>query len=142
MTGEALAPLSLWRYIAAMPSLFLVMIGGAAGAGLRWEFGRLALARLGPGFPWGTLGVNLIGGLLMGILAGTLIGQGSPDRPLWLLLAVGLLGGFTTFSAFSFDLFAMVERGRLGTAALYAGASVLGSLLLLAFGWWAARSVA
>jgi len=123
-----------------MPNLLLVMIGGAAGAGLRWEFGRLALARFGPGFPWGTLGVNLIGGLLMGILAGAMMGQGSADRPLWLLLAVGLLGGFTTFSAFSFDLFAMLERGRLGTASLYVGASVLGSLLLLAFGWWAARA--
>jgi CrcB protein len=125
-----------------MPNLLLVMIGGAAGAGLRWEFGRLALARLGPGFPWGTLGVNLIGGLLMGILAGAMMGRGSADRSLWLLLAVGLLGGFTTFSAFSFDLFAMLERGRLGTASLYVGASVLGSLVLLALGWWAARATA
>lgn len=125
-----------------MPSLFLVMIGGAAGAGLRWEFGRLALRQLGPGFPWGTLGVNLIGGLLMGILAGAMTGQGSVDRPLWLLVAVGLLGGFTTFSAFSFDLFAMLERGRPGAAVVYAGASVLGSLALLAFGWWAARAAA
>jgi CrcB protein len=125
-----------------MPALFLVMIGGAAGAGLRWEFGRLTLARLGPGFPWGTLGVNLIGGLLMGILAGAMIGEGSTERPFWLLLAVGLLGGFTTFSAFSFDLFTMLDRGRFGTAAAYALASVLGSLLLLAFGWWAARAAA
>jgi CrcB protein len=125
-----------------MPNLLLVMIGGAAGAGLRWEFGRLTLARLGPGFPWGTLGVNLIGGLLMGILAGAMMGQGWDQRPLWPLLVVGLLGGFTTFSAFSFDLFAMLERGRLGTAALYVAASVLGSLLLLAGGWWAARAAA
>ena len=116
------------------------MIGGAAGAGLRWEFGRLALARLGPGFPWGTLGVNLIGGLLMGILAGTMMGQGADERPLWLLLAVGVLGGFTTFSAFSFDLFAMLERGRLGAAAAYVGLSVLGSLLLFGFGWSTARA--
>ena len=125
-----------------MPNLFLVMIGGAAGAGLRWEFGRLVLARLGPGFPWGTLGVNLAGGLLMGVLAGTMAGAGHADRPLWLLLAVGLIGGFTTFSAFSFDLFAMLERGRLGTAALYVAMSVLGSLARLAGGWWAARAVA
>jgi fluoride exporter len=123
-----------------MRNLFLVMIGGAAGAGLRWELGRLALRQLGPGFPWGTLGVNLIGGLLMGVLAGTMMAQGGVERPLWLLLAVGLLGGFTTFSAFSFDVFVMVERGRLGGAALYVGVSVLGSLLLLALGWWAARA--
>jgi CrcB protein len=125
-----------------MPALLLVMIGGAAGAGLRWEFGRLALRQLGPGFPWGTLGVNLAGGLLMGLLAGAMMGHGAVERPLWLLLAVGLLGGFTTFSAFSFDLFAMLERGRVGTAALYVAASVLGSLLLLALGWWAARAAA
>jgi CrcB protein len=125
-----------------MRNLLLVMIGGAAGAGLRWEFGRLALRQLGPGFPWGTLGVNLIGGLLMGLLAGAMMAQGTVDRPLWLLLAVGLLGGFTTFSAFSFDVFAMLERGRFGGAALYVGASVLGSLLLLALGWWAARAAA
>jgi CrcB protein len=125
-----------------MPALLLVMIGGAAGAGLRWEFGRLALRQLGPGFPWGTLGVNLVGGLLMGLLAGTMIGEGSAERPLWLLVAVGLLGGFTTFSAFSFDLFAMLDRDRFGIAALYVAASVLGSLLLLAVGWWAARAMA
>jgi fluoride exporter len=125
-----------------MPSLFLVMIGGAAGAGLRWEFGRLALARLGPGFPWGTLGVNLIGGLAMGVLAGAFPGADSVQRPLWLLLAVGLLGGFTTFSAFSLDLFAMLERGRVATAAIYVATSVAGSLLLLAAGWWTARTAA
>jgi CrcB protein len=124
-----------------MRNLLLVMIGGAAGAGLRWEFGRLALRQLGPGFPWGTLGVNLIGGLLMGAVAGTMTATGAVDRPLWLLLAVGLLGGFTTFSAFSLDLFAMIERGRFGAASLYVGASVLGALLLFAVGWWAARAM-
>ena len=125
-----------------MRNLLLVMIGGAAGAGLRWEFGRLAVERLGPGFPWGTLGVNLVGGLLMGVLAGAMTGAGHSDRPLWLFLAVGLLGGFTTFSAFSLDLFAMLERGRLGAAAVYVAASVAGSLLLLAAGWWTWRAVA
>jgi CrcB protein len=125
-----------------MRNLLLVMIGGAAGAGLRWEFGRLALRQTDPGFPWGTLGVNLIGGLLMGLLAGSMMGKGTIDRPLWLLLAVGLLGGFTTFSAFSFDVFTMLERGRAGAAAAYVAASVLGSLLLLALGWWAARAAA
>jgi CrcB protein len=124
-----------------MPALLLVMIGGAAGAGLRWEFGRLAFRQMGPGFPWGTLGVNLIGGLLMGVLAGKAMAQG-PDRPLWLLLAVGLLGGFTTFSAFSLDLFLMLERGRYAAATFYAAASMLGALLLLVLGWWAGRAVA
>ncbi len=123
-----------------MRNLLLVMIGGAAGAGLRWEFGRLALRQLGPGFPWGTLGVNLIGSLLMGLLAGAIMAPGMLDRPLWLLLAVGLLGGFTTFSAFSLDLFVMLERGRFGPAIVYAAGSVVGALLLFALGWWAARA--
>jgi len=125
-----------------MPNLLYVLIGGAAGAGLRYEAGRAALRIAGPGFPWGTLVVNLAGGLLMGLLAGVLAGEGMTGRPLWLLLGVGVLGGFTTFSAFSLDLFGMLERGEAGVAALYALASVLGALGLLFLGWWAARAVA
>ena len=125
-----------------MPNLLLVMLGGALGTGGRYLFGRATLALFGPDYPWGTLGVNLLGGLLMGVVAGAMVQEGSIDRPIWLLLAVGLLGGFTTVSAFSLDLFAMLERGRAGTALLYAAASVLGSLLLLALGWWAARAAA
>jgi fluoride exporter len=125
-----------------MPNFILVMIGGAVGAGLRYEAGRLALRQLGPGFPWGTLIVNLVGGLLMGILAGAMIGQGSADRPLWMLLGVGVLGGFTTFSAFSLDVFMMVERGEAGLASGYVAASVLGSVLLLFIGYLVARAAA
>lgn len=122
-----------------MPNLLLVMIGGAAGAGVRYEAGRLAFRYLGATFPWGTLGVNLLGGLLMGLLAGSMLGQDVAERPLWLLLGVGLLGGFTTFSAFSFELFAMLERGQIGAAAGYAAGSVAGSLLLLYAGFFVAR---
>jgi CrcB protein len=125
-----------------MPNLFLVMLGGAAGAGLRYEVGRLTLRHIGPGFPWGTLAVNLAGGLLMGLLAGALTGIDMMSRPAWMLLGVGVLGGFTTFSAFSFDLFFMVQRGQLGVAAGYALVSVLGALLLFVAGWGAARAVA
>src|SRR3954465_5142104 len=126
----------------AMPNLILVMLGGAAGAGLRYEVGRLTLRQLGYGFPWGTLSVNLAGGLLMGLLAGALTGIDMMSRPAWMLLGVGVLGGFTTFSAFSFDLFFMVQRGQLGVAAGYALVSVLGALLLFVAGWGAARAVA
>ncbi|HEY5721163.1 MAG TPA: CrcB family protein [Allosphingosinicella sp.] len=125
-----------------MPNLLLVMLGGAAGAGLRYEVGRMALARLGAGFPWGTLAVNLLGGLLMGVLAGFLFEDGAQQRPFWLLLAVGLLGGFTTFSAFSFDLFAMIGHGRYSAAFGYAAGSVIGSLLLLAAGFFLVRAAA
>ena len=125
-----------------MPNLLLVMIGGAAGAGLRYEAGRLALDRFGSGFPWGTLGVNLLGSLLIGALAALLMADGAADRPLWLLLSVGLLGGFTTFSAFSLELVAMVERGQPLAAAGYAAASVLGGLLLAFAGLAGGRALA
>jgi CrcB protein len=123
-----------------MPNFLLVMVGGAIGAALRYEVGRVALDRVGAGFPWGTLIVNLAGGLLMGALAGYMFSRNPPDQALWLFVAVGLLGGFTTFSAFSFDLFAMLEQGRLWTAAAYAGGSVLGALGLLVLGYWLARA--
>jgi CrcB protein len=100
------------------------------------------LRQLGYGFPWGTLSVNLAGGLLMGLLAGSLTGIDMMSRPAWMLLGVGVLGGFTTFSAFSFDLFFMLQRGQLAVATGYALASVLGALLLFTFGWSLARVTA
>ena len=125
-----------------MPSLLYVLVGGAIGAGSRYELGRLTLRQLGPGFPWGTLIVNLAGGFAMGLLAGAMVERGTVDRPLWLLLGTGLLGGFTTFSAFSLDLFAMIERGQNGLALGYAVGSTLGALLLLVLGWSIARALA
>src|ERR1044072_98219 len=96
-----------------MPNALLVMVGGAIGAVLRYEVGRVPRHRLGPGFPGGTLMVNLVGGLLIGLLAGYMFSRNPPDQALWMFAAVGLLGGFTTFSAFSFDPVAMLEQGRL-----------------------------
>ena len=124
-----------------MPPLLLVMLGGALGAGARHLFGRAALTLLGPRFPWGTLGVNLLGGLLMGVLAGSLarFGDGEGAR---LLLGVGVLGGFTTFSAFSLDTMSMIERGATGLAAAYVAASVLGSIAALYVGLRLARGLA
>ena len=125
-----------------MPNLLYVLVGGAIGAGARYELGRLTLRQLGPGFPWGTLIVNLAGGLAMGLLAGAIVDRATVDRPLWLLLGTGVLGGFTTFSAFSLDLFAMIERGQQGLALGYAVGSTLGALLLLVLGWSIARALA
>lgn len=125
-----------------MPNLLIVMLGGAIGAAFRYQVGRVALQQMGPGFPWGTLIVNLLGGLLMGILAAIVIADGPGDRPLWLFLGVGVLGGFTTFSAFSLDLFAMLQRNELAIAGAYVGASVAGSVLALMIGYWAGRAAA
>ncbi|HWH17462.1 MAG TPA: fluoride efflux transporter CrcB [Allosphingosinicella sp.] len=125
-----------------MPNLLLVILGGAIGAGFRYHIGRVALEQMGPGFPWGTLIVNLLGGLLVGVLAGIVAANHPADRPLWMFLGVGVLGGFTTFSAFSFDIFAMIERNELAVAAAYAVASVAGSVVLLFLGFWFARATA
>ena len=116
-----------------MKSLLLVMAGGAIGSGLRFLAGRAALAALGPAFPWGTLLVNIVGGLAMGLLAGTLQ-RGGLDEAWRLLLGAGLLGGFTTFSAFSLDTMLMLERGALLSATGYMLASVFGALVALAAG--------
>jgi CrcB protein len=118
-----------------MPNLLIVMLGGALGAGAR----HLVGARYGPGFPWGTLTVNLAGGLLMGLLAGWLARAGGSEAAR-LFFAVGVLGGFTTFSAFSLETFLMIERSQYGLAALYVCASVIGSVLLLFLGLLAMRS--
>lgn len=122
-----------------MPHLLLVMLGGAIGAGLRHEAGRLALARFGPGFPWGTLFVNLVGGALIGLLAGWFVRHGA-NEGMRLFLAVGVLGGFTTFSAFSLEVGSMIQRGELASAAAYICASVIGSVLLFFAGLWLMRA--
>jgi len=115
------------------------MLGGAIGAGFRFHLSRIAMLHLGAGFPYGTLLVNLLGGLLMGILAGVVTRDGVVDQPLFLFLGTGVLGGFTTFSAFSLEIFGMIQRGDPVTAASYAVASVAGAVMLLIAGFLLAR---
>lgn len=125
-----------------MPNLLLVMIGGAIGAGFRYHLSRVALEQMGHAFPWGTLIANLLGGLLMGVLAGEAIRGGAVQQPLLLFLGVGVLGGFTTFSAFSLEVVQMIQRGDIGLAAAYSISSVAGSAMLLFIGLWLARAAA
>ncbi|PXA91095.1 fluoride efflux transporter CrcB [Nostoc sp. 3335mG] len=121
-----------------MFNLLLVMLGGAVGSGARYLVGRGAVLWLGPGYPWGTLAVNLVGGLAMGLLAGSLTRLGQSGETWRLLIGVGLLGGFTTFSAFSLDVVAMLQRGDWGLAIGYISASVIGSVAAVAAGFWIA----
>ncbi|CAN5754209.1 fluoride efflux transporter CrcB [soil metagenome] len=114
-----------------MFQLFLVMLGGAVGAGARHLTSRTTLAAFGPGFPYGTLAVNLIGGFAMGLLVGTLARMAVPGENWRLLLGVGVLGGYTTFSAFSLDVVTMIQRGDLGIALFYVLLSVVGSIVAL-----------
>ena len=108
-----------------MNALISVMVGGALGAGARFGVGQWL------GSPWATLAVNLVGGLAMGLLIGTL----ARDSESWRLFAgVGVLGGFTTFSAFGLDSWGMIERGQFPMAAFYITASVVGVVLLTGLG--------
>lgn len=125
-----------------MPPLFLVMLGGAIGAGFRYHIGTVALRNLGPGFPFGTWLVNLLGGLLMGVLAGVIARTPIEGEPLRLFLGVGVLGGFTTFSAFSLETFNMLSRGEYVMASAYAVSSVAGSVLMLFLGLGLGRTLA
>ena len=125
-----------------MDKVLLVALGGATGAVTRYGLGVQALRLLGPGWPHGTFIANILGGLLMGLLAGILAFKGEADQEkLRLLLGVGVLGGFTTFSAFSLETALMIERRAYGTAAGYAGASVLLSITALFVGLIVARRV-
>src|SRR3546814_3898001 len=100
-----------------MHSLFPVMIGGAIGAGARHLVGQAMLARLGPGFPWETLTINIAGSLLMGLLVGALARGSDGGETARLLIGVGILGGFTTFSSFSMEFWMQIGRGHEAQAA-------------------------
>jgi CrcB protein len=122
-------------------SLLYVMLGGAFGSGARYLTGRATQSLFGPDFPYGTLAVNLIGGLLMGALVGALSRASNAET--WrLLLGVGVLGGFTTFSSFSLDAVTIIERGQIGVAFGYVAVSVAGSIVALFAGLSLARTVA
>ena len=118
----------------------LVFIGGGLGAVARHGINRAGLALLGPGFPWWTLAVNVSGSFLIGLLAG-LFGAWESGHNLRLFLTTGVLGGFTTFSAFSLDALAIWERGAFLQAGLYVLGSVILSLLAAAIGLMVTRAI-
>ena len=105
---------------------FLVFVGGGLGSVLRFATYHAARLWLPPSFPWGTLVVNILGGLAVGAVAGWFLSRslgGADSTPLFLM--TGLLGGFTTFSAFSLDAVLLWQRGDPGAAVAYVAASVL-----------------
>ncbi len=123
-----------------MNSYLLVLTGGAAGALLRFQLSRM-LPDPATGWPWATFIANVGGGLAMGLLAGWLLRQGEAGEPIRLLIGVGLLGGFTTFSAFSLEMGAMIGRGQLALAAGYGFASICLALAALFCGLALGRAV-
>lgn len=124
-----------------MNGILYVALGGAVGASLRHMVGLAASRLAGTGYPYGTFIANVLGGLLMGLLAGWLAHRVSGSENLRLFLGVGLLGGFTTFSAFSLDAVMMYERKAYGAMAGYIGSSVILSIGALMIGLIIARKV-
>lgn len=108
-----------------------VFVGGGLGAALRHAVNHTSLVYFGPSFPYGTLIVNVVGGLLMGVLAELFVTKGGGNQEFRLFLTTGLLGGFTTFSAFSLDAAAMWQRSDYVSLGFYAVASVVLSIVAL-----------
>lgn len=124
-----------------MNGLFLVMIGGALGAGARYALGQIIAARVATSFPWATFSVNILGSLAMGILMGWLA-RGGGSETARLFVGVGLLGGFTTFSSFSLEFWMLFERGQTGAAFTYAAMSVVGAIMACSLGFLMFKQVA
>ncbi|QIQ86895.1 CrcB family protein [Erythrobacter sp.] len=124
----------------------LVMAGGAIGALARYQLGRAIGAAVGPAqagaFFWATLAINVIGCGAMGLLFGWISRSGGSAEGLRLFVGVGLLGGFTTFSAFGLEMMLLIERGATGLALFYAGFSVAAGLAALWLGLVLVRGLA
>jgi CrcB protein len=119
----------------------IVFLGAGIGGAGRHGVNVLAARLFGPVFPVGTLVINVLGCLLMGLIAGYFAFRGQLPQEARLFLTTGVLGGFTTFSAFSLDAALLWERGEVGLAALYVGASVIFSLLAVAAGLALSRTL-
>jgi fluoride exporter len=124
-----------------MGRLVLISLGGALGTAARYLLSVWLLRALGPAFPYGTLAVNVIGSFLLGVIL-----QGSGDAPLFspatrLVLGTGVMGGFTTYSAFSYETLQYLQQGAWATAGLYVAATLLVCLAAAALGMQAARWV-
>ncbi len=124
-----------------MQATLLVFLGAGIGGALRHGTNVAAARLIGSGFPWGTLTVNVFGSFVMGLLAGYLAFRAGAEwtQNARLFLATGVLGGYTTFSAFSLDVILLWDRGQAVAAGLYVAASVVLSVLGLVLGLWLVR---
>ena len=120
----------------------LVFIGGGLGSTLRHIINVISARVLGTAFPYHTFIINITGSIVMGLIAGYLAFKGDTTQPWRLFLMTGILGGYTTFSAFSLDAALLYERGELGLSALYVVASVALSIAGLFAGFALVRNFA
>lgn len=111
-----------------MNNILLVALGGAIGSVCRYLVGIWALRQFGTAFPWGTLTVNVVGSFAIGFMAELIMRRFDMSTDLRLFIITGILGGFTTFSAFSLDVISLLERGATVAGAAYLVASVAISL--------------
>lgn len=117
-----------------MRLLLLASAGGAIGAGSRFLISQWFADRGLAGFPWATLTINVTGSMLMGLVVGLLAGRPDVAPDVRVFVATGVLGGYTTFSAFSLEFWQLTERGDLGAALMYVAGSVALSLAELGIG--------
>jgi len=117
----------------------LVFLGGGLGAALRYGLNVTVPKYLGEDFPWHTLLINISGCLVMGLIAGALAFRYNLSTEWRLFLMTGILGGYTTFSAFALDFALLMQRGQNPLALLYALASVVGAVAACFGGLWLAR---
>jgi CrcB protein len=122
-----------------MGRFLLVCLGGAAGTGARYLIGTWAVKTFGPGFPWGTLLINALGSFLIAVVLNVGLGRAMLSADLRLMLATGVLGGFTTYSAFNFETIRLFQHGATALGLAYAGATVFGCLLTGSIGLLVAR---
>ncbi len=125
-----------------MSTMFWIGMGGFLGANLRYLVGRTVLDRYGPAFPWGTLLVNVTGALLIGLLFEVLAEQMVDHPQLRLLVMVGFLGGYTTFSTFALETVTLLETDRIARAAIYVAASTMLALIACYAGMLMGRRIA
>lgn len=120
-------------------SYLIVFIGSGIGGALRHGVNILSARLFGLDFPFGTFAINVAGSLLMGVVAGYFALKGAGSQSVRLFLTTGLLGGFTTFSAYSLEAVLLYERGRHAAALGYAAGSVVLSIAALMLGLWLMR---